>query len=182
MSEQPGGIIDPRPWPPSPYPGDNLGWSTDATAYIVSGATVRPEEDYPCEDPPCLRQGGAEFRSGRSSLLSLNRTRAVNLVGVRNTSGEPLCRHHYGYWTVNDRGRLAPVVFSKQFDGGNDDDEVFVSVGQFTVIDDADRDEEFDLLGFGTPGRAVAVNTIRLPEWVEGAFDSIRRPCGIVPF
>lgn len=154
---------------------DQLGWTANRTALAVVGATVRPKEDYPCQEPhPCIDPDGRTFTPGRLVPITLHKARGRDLIGQPGTINQELCRHHYGVYMVNERGRMVPVMFSAP---NSLEAVVYASVGYFTIGDGTDRPDD-DLLSLCRPGRACGVVALELPETIEGVFDSEPKYCG----
>ena len=153
-----------------------LRWSIDATAYAVMGAMIRSSNDYPVNGPypTTWPDGRRMFTPGRLTTITIHKTRGVELVGTRGTYNQEVCRHHYGGWTVNRRGRLAPIVFCRP---NNLRDVAYVSVGKIVCVDPSTR---ADLLNLHRPGHCVGLVTLNMPEWIEGCFHSRPRICGEV--
>lgn len=159
-------------------------WTLNRTALAVTGETVRPEEDQPCEGPfPCEdSDNGRIFRGSRMETITLHPARGRDLINEPGTENKELCRHHYGTKTINERGRIAPVMFSLPDNarvGGFKANDFFASVGFYTVGDDTDRPPD-DLLSLCGPGRMCGVVAFELPETIEGLFDSHPVTCGIL--
>lgn len=168
-------------------PDPQSSWTLNRTGNVVLGGAARPEADWPCEEPfPCNRYvdgvAAGQFHPARMALLSLHNVRGRELVGQRGTVGRELCRRHYGYWTINARGRMAPVVFSLPNDTTRDD-EIYASVGyatgRKTAADDLNEPRGgTDLLTLCRTNRMCAVAGLQNPEWIEGVFDSNLFVCG----
>jgi hypothetical protein len=105
----------------------------------------------------------------------LHPARGRDLINQPNTVNQELCRHHYGLTTINERGRMAPVVFS--LPNNFVPDEVFAFIGFYTIGDTTDRPDD-DLLSLCKPGRVCGVAELQLPETMEGVFDSSPAYCG----
>jgi len=149
-----------------------LRWSIDAVAYAVMGIMVRPEADYPVNGPyPTSWGENRMFTPGRLTTITTHKTRGVELVGTEMPHSE-VCRHHYGAWIVNRRGRLAPAVFCRPKAWGS---VKYACVGKVICVDPNTRT---DLLNLHKPSRCVGLVRLNMPEWIEGCFHSHVKTCG----
>lgn len=158
-------------WQDYTDPNPQRRWTSNRTALALFGVTIRDEPDYPCGGPfPCSPSG---FVPGQLELMSMHLVRGKELIGLPSEVNKELGRHHIGgFTTVTTEGLMAPVVLSAPDGWGGD---VFVSVGFWTIHD---MEEPADLRKFVGRGLMFAVNTITLPGWIEGVFNSMKPVCG----
>jgi hypothetical protein len=92
----------------------------------------------------------------------------MSLLGDAGRHNQELCRHHYGRYCVNQRGRTE-IVYCHQPDIGA---EYRKGTAKFFVCPEGSD--------FIRPGRIGAVGSMQLPSWRDGFFNSYGVECGEV--
>lgn len=137
--------------PPNPDDDPELGrrkWSLDRCGNFVAAAGVRPAAKYPCTAPyPC---GSFAFQPGFSELISIDKMRGVDEMGVAGLENEELCGYHTGKVTVDAQGWTRPITCTQPELGG----DCFHAIGGFAVLAD---------------GFTHALAGVESPDWFEAA-------------
>lgn len=168
---------------PNPFPGGGGGplnpGCTHAWEPQYSEGARKYHEDLcqPVAMLPTLRHpsqfpGTSDWKLGRFEPCSITPIRAVDFTP--SAAGATKCRHHYGYVTMNKRGRMEPFHASEPIATTAGDETVDMRRNHRMLVCRLEND---DPEGIIPKGRFFYRGSYQAPWWTDLEVQSLRVLC-----